>query len=228
MRATVDYVKAKFDQFNRQIFAGKLPPIPIELSNAKTFLGMCSYRKRRIGNRVEKFDFRLRINTRIDLPEQEVEDTIIHEMIHYYIGYFRLADSSAHGPRFRQIMDTINTRYGRHIRISHRLTTEQKEQAYDDKPRWHVIVAIRFIDGRFGVKVIPRSVNRIILFYNTLKLVKEIAHADMYLTNEPYFNRFPNSYALRIQYVDKAEVMAHLKDAIPVLCDGKRLKKGER
>lgn len=228
MRATVDYVKAKFDQFNRQMFAGKLPPIPIELSNAKTFLGMCSYRKRRIGNRVEKFDFRLRINTRIDLPEQEVEDTIIHEMIHYYIGYFRLADSSAHGPRFRQIMDTINTRYGRHIRISHRLTTEQKEQAYDDKPRWHVIVAIRFIDGRFGVKVIPRSVNRIILFYNTLKLVKEIAHADMYLTNEPYFNRFPNSYALRIQYVDKAEVMAHLKDAIPVLCDGKSLKRGER
>lgn len=227
MRATVDYVKAKFDAFNRQIFAGKLPPIPIELSNAKTFLGMCSYRKRRIGNRVEKFDFRLRINTRIDLPEQEVEDTIIHEMIHYYIGYFRLADSSAHGPRFRQIMDTINTRYGRHIRISHRLTTEQKEQAYDDKPRWHVIVAIRFIDGRFGVKVIPRSVNRIILFYNTLKLVKEIAHADMYLTNEPYFNRFPNSYALRIQYVDKAEVMAHLKDAIPVLCDGKSLKKGK-
>ena len=227
MRATVDYVKAKFDQFNRQMFAGKLPPIPIELSNAKTFLGMCSYRKRRIGNRVEMFDFRLRINTRIDLPEQEVEDTIIHEMIHYYIGYFRLADSSAHGPRFRQIMDTINTRYGRHIRISHRLTTEQKEQAYDDKPRWHVIVAIRFIDGRFGVKVIPRSVNRIILFYNTLKLVKEIAHADMYLTNEPYFNRFPNSYALRIQYVDKAEVMAHLKDAIPVLCDGKSLKKGK-
>ena len=76
MRATLDYVKAKFDQFNRQIFAGKLPPIPIELSNAKTFLGMCVYRRRKYRDgRVELFDFRLRINTRIDLPEQEVEDT---------------------------------------------------------------------------------------------------------------------------------------------------------
>lgn len=229
MRATLDYVKAKFDQFNRQMFAGKLPPLPIELSNAKTFLGMCVCRRRKHRDgRVELFDFRLRINTRIDLPEQEVEDTIIHEMIHYYIGYFRLSDSSAHGPTFRRIMNTINERYGRHIRISHKTTAEQKAQAIDSTPRWHVVVAIRFVDGRFGVKVIPRSVNRIILFYNTLKLVKEIAHADMYLTNEPYFNRFPNSYALRIQYVDKAEVMAHLKEAIPVLCDGKSLKRGDK
>ena len=88
MKATVPYIEQKFEVFNRQMFGGKLPKIPVELSDAKTFLGQCVYKKRRKPfGKTELYDFRLRINTRVDLPEREIEDTIIHEMIHYYIGY---------------------------------------------------------------------------------------------------------------------------------------------
>lgn len=80
MKATIPYIERKFEEFNQQMFAGQLPKLPIELSNAKTFLGVCVYKKRRLPNgEIEKYDFRLRINTRIDLSEQEIEDTIIHE-----------------------------------------------------------------------------------------------------------------------------------------------------
>ena len=79
MIATIPYVERKFEEYNRQMFAGQLPKLPIELSDAKTFLGKCVYRKRRLPNgSVENYDFRLRINTRIDLTEAEVEDTILH------------------------------------------------------------------------------------------------------------------------------------------------------
>ena len=106
MKATIPYIEKKFDEFNRLIFEGKLPRIPIELSNAKTFLGQCVYKKRRRPfGKPKLYDFRLRINTRIDLPEQELEDTIIHEMIHYYIGYNKLEDASSHGPLFLQMMN---------------------------------------------------------------------------------------------------------------------------
>ena len=123
MKATIPYVEKKFEEFNQLIFDGKLPKLPIELSDAKSFLGLCVYKKRRtLLGKVVCYDFKLRINTRIDLDEAEVEDIIIHEMIHYYIGYNGIVDSSAHGRVFRQLMMEINERYGRHIRVSHKPT----------------------------------------------------------------------------------------------------------
>ena len=46
MEITIPYIKHKFEEFNQQMFAGKLPMLPIKLSDAKTFLGVCTYKKR--------------------------------------------------------------------------------------------------------------------------------------------------------------------------------------
>lgn len=40
MNITVSYIEQKFEEFNQQMFAGKLPMLPICLSDAKTFLGV--------------------------------------------------------------------------------------------------------------------------------------------------------------------------------------------
>ena len=129
MKPTIQYIQQKVDEFNRQMFDGKLSPVPVSLSNAKTYLGLCVYKRRRkFFGGVEKYDFRLRFSTRIDLPENEVEDTIIHELIHYYIGVNNLKDSSAHGKLFRSIMCSINKKFGRRLTISHKCTSEQREQ----------------------------------------------------------------------------------------------------
>lgn len=37
MNITVSYIEQKFEEFNQQMFAGKLPMLPICLSDAKTF-----------------------------------------------------------------------------------------------------------------------------------------------------------------------------------------------
>ena len=167
MKATIPYVEKKFEEFNRLMFDGRLPMLPIELSDAKTFLGVCVYKKRRtlLGKTV-CYDFKLRINTRIDLDEAEVEDIIIHEMIHYNIGYHRIVDTSAHGRVFRQMMKGINERFGRHIRVSHKPTAEQKEQLYGDKRRWHMVAFVVFKDGRTGIKVLPRIAEKVVNYYN--------------------------------------------------------------
>ena len=36
MKATIPYIEQKFEEFNRQMFGGKLPKIPVELSDGKT------------------------------------------------------------------------------------------------------------------------------------------------------------------------------------------------
>ena len=225
MKASLQYIEQKFEEFNQQFFAGKLPKLPIELSDAKSFLGICSFktRKGKDGKKIY-FDFKLRINTRIDLPEVEVEDTIIHEMIHYYIGYNQLEDASAHGPLFLHMMNTINEKYGRNITVSHKGTQEQNEQAIDTKQHWHVVAVIRFKDGQCGIKVLPRVQQRIVNYFNKMGSLKEVDSVKLYMSNNIYFNRFPNSSALNAQYVDFEEVNDILKDADVLECDGREVK----
>lgn len=123
MIATIEFVKECFDRFNAEMFAGELPAIPIVLSRAKTFLGKVEYKSIRgfFGRIWSNSDFRMKISTAYDLPEEELEDVVLHEMIHYYIAVKKIRDKSAHGPRFREMMKSINAGYGRHITISHRL-----------------------------------------------------------------------------------------------------------
>lgn len=124
MIPTVDYIQSCFDEYNVLFFNGTLSPIPIKLSNARTFLGKVTFVKRRkwlFGEWVYS-NFKLRINTRFDLPEELIQDTILHEMIHYYIAVNHLRDTSTHGQLFRREMKRINEQGNRHITISYRLT----------------------------------------------------------------------------------------------------------
>ena len=224
MKATIPYVQQKFEEFNQLIFAGQLPEIPVRLSDAKTFLGKCCFRKRRKENgSIEYYGFELRINTRIDLPESEIEDTIIHEMIHYFIGVNRLEDSSSHGPMFQHLMNTINEKYGRNITISHKTMESQREELVDKRQHYHVVAVVSFTNGKTGVKVLPRVLPRILNYYNKVREQKTVEDIKLYMSNDIYFNRFPNSSALNVHYVELAELEEHIKDAEVLGCDGKRI-----
>lgn len=216
----------KFAEFNALIFQGKLPQIPIYMSNAKGFLGKFVFSRKRSWLMGEKIsDLHLRINTRYDMSERELEDTIIHEMIHYYIGINQLNDTSAHGQIFRRIMDDINVKYGRHLTITHKVTKEQREQAYDKRQRWHVVAVVEFKDGKTGLKVLPRIVPRILNYYNNIGAHDRVSDIKLYMSNDIFFNRFPNSGALNATYVDAKELQEHLSDAKKLLCDGKQIRK---
>lgn len=224
MNITIPYVRQKFEEFNQQMFAGKLPMLPIRLSDAKTFLGACTCKKRKgKDGRIEKYDFTLRINTRIDLSEEEVEDTIIHEMIHYYIGVNQLEDTSAHGEIFQQIMNAINARYSRHLTIAHKGTKEQNEQAIDSRQRYHVVAVVEFHDGKTGIKVLPRVLPSILKYYNGVSKVKDVSTVKLYMSKDVFFNRFPNSSAMNVHFLDSDEINQHLIGAEKMECDGKTI-----
>lgn len=226
---TVQDIKLLFDHFNTLCFDGKLPPVPIELSRARTYLGQCTFmRRRKPWGGVERYDFKLRISTRVELTQAELEDVLLHEMIHYYIGVNQLKDTSAHGQLFRAKMQEINTRHGRNITISHRYTAEQREQAADTRRRWHMVAVVTMTDGRTGIKVLPRIVQRITHYYNMVQLSPEVAAVNLYMTDDPFFNKYPNSAALKVHYIDKAELTHHLHGSHPVTCDGTTIKVSTR
>ena len=227
MRPDVPYLQAKFDEFNALFFGAQLPPISLELSHAASYIGICTFKTRRkwLG-KPEYYDFRIRISTRLDLPEAEVEDTLIHEMIHYWLRLHQIKDTSAHGKEFRRIMDEINTRYGRHITISHRPTKEQREAAMDKRPRWRVVAILRFKDGKEGLKLLPRVKQRVTAYHRAVMRSGEFSGIEYYLSNDPWFNRYPTSSAFNVLFVPMDEVRAHLSSAISVSSSPKDLPYG--
>ena len=124
MIPTVDYIQQHFDEYNARYFGGTLPPLPIKLSNARTFLGKVTFVKHRkwLFGGWTYDHFVLRINARYDLSEELIQDTILHEMIHYYIAVNQWRDTSTHGQLFRREMARINAAGNRHITISAKMT----------------------------------------------------------------------------------------------------------
>ena len=130
MRPTVEYIQERFDEYNVLYFNGSLPPLPVKLSNARTFLGKLCYKKQRTWflGPYRYSDFVLRINTRMDMPEELVHDTILHEMIHYFIAVNQLRDTRTHGRLFRREMARINRAGNHHITISYRPNEAERAQ----------------------------------------------------------------------------------------------------
>lgn len=223
MKPTTAYLEQRFDEFNRQMFAGRLPKIPVLLSNAQTFLGMCVFKKRRTWNgKTEFYDFRLRINTRFDLPEHQVEDVLIHEMIHYYIALNRL-ENTAHGPVFRQMMQNINQKFGRQISVSHKPTEMQQEEGTVSKRRYRVIAVVAFHDGRTGIKVLPRIMTSILKYYNNVLGNKDVMSIRLYMSDHIFFSRYPSSSALRVHLIEPENLYPYLEGAEAMECNGKEI-----
>jgi len=203
MTPTLELIAEKFDRLNNLCFGGQLPRPAIKLSRAKTFVGMMTYKR-------DRSDFCLRISTMFDLEEEELEDVILHEMIHYHIAYRRLHDTSSHGKLFRHYMNDLNSRFGRHITISHRSTPAQRMKAPLRRRRIRTVAFVEFRDGRTGVKVLPSRQESVARYYNSVSRHPDVSSVRLFRTNNPYFERFPCSSALRVAIVGRDELEREL------------------
>lgn len=216
MIADLAFVERKFDEFDRKIFNGRLPRIPLLMTDARTYRGICESRivRNSDGSKTHT-DFKIRISRAFDLPEMEIEDVIIHEMIHYFIDYNGLIDSAPHGYLFKSLMVSINNAYGRKIQISHRQPdgSEPPGQSTPTTGKWHVVAVLYFTDGRVGFKVIPRNTRSLTMFRQKIGNVSEVGRLELYLTNNGYFDRYPSSVALRYHSITQEELKNRLEGA---------------
>lgn len=213
MDVTVQYLRSKFDEFNALCFGGELPPITMKVTNAKTFMGQFSYKKRRTWLcRTKVYGVQLKISSHYDMGEEELEDTLLHEMIHYYIFHKRITDTSPHGRAFRNLMNDINARYGRHITISNK-SSHLMTNAQAVRQRSRCVIKVRLADGNTGMKVVPATSASIHYFVSNARLSSTIKELHCYLSSDPFFERFPSSRALKIHIVDEAELDSHLATA---------------
>ena len=211
MTPTVEYLEERFDTFNRMCFDGALPRIPIKLSRARTFVGRLIYRPVRDwrGRVVRREDFVLRISTYFDSPEAEIEDTLIHEMIHYWIAWKGIKDTSSHGKEFRRIMKEINALHGRHLTISHKSTPEEQDR--DTRVRDHWFCVSLLADGRTALTVAAQPC--IARIRRAFRWSPTVRSQTWYHSRDPWFNRYPHCRSPKIFPVDPAVLQPHLDAA---------------
>lgn len=184
MKATIEFLNDRFDKFNRTIFRDPLPRPLTHITTAKSFLGQFKEERSGFAGRVKTYH--LTLSNRYDLPEEVLEDTVIHEMIHFKIAHAGLRDTSSHGKIFRQTMNEINTRFGRHITVSHRCTPEQLDS--DDSKTHSIVCLCTMADGR---QLIARVANaKVFELKRAFDEWDRVAGQEWYWVYGSYFNRF--------------------------------------
>ena len=137
----------------------------------------------------------------MDLPEDVVEDTIIHEMIHYYIMSNQMQDTAPHGKLFIAKMEEINRMFNRNLSVTHRTTKE--EQDSDKRIQQHIICVSHLKTGKRCVTVATKS--RLFELWDAMPNFPKMAELKWVVSTDPYFNRFPKAQ-------NHASTLSHLRN----------------
>ena len=197
-----------FRRFDHDYFGGKLPVPELGLTRAKTRLGQLAYKRATRWGRTKLYAFKLSMNTYYDMTDRQAKSVLLHEMIHYIIGFTGLKDTAPHGIVFRGMMDNLNRKYGWDIRVmtstkGWKVSEWAEERQKAKGPQIYLMLAIEMQDGKHYLsRVNPSFARRI---ESKLALVRELRSHRWYTTHEPYFEDYPQVRSLRGRRISKSD-----------------------
>ena len=217
MRPTLQYIETKFDYYNNLCFGGKLRRPPIYLSTRYATMGLTKgIRKTGRDGSPEWTNLTIGISIRRDLPEEEYIDTLVHEMIHYYIMSNNLKDDSVHGSIFRKIMKEITDKYGIKVTIEFSMT---EEEMVNSRTRYRYICVAEHQDGRMFVAVVAR--NKVFEFWDLIPAMEGIEKVWWYVSDRVIFEQFPVAVSPTLHFIDASKLNHYLTGAKELENDGK-------
>lgn len=197
-----------FRRFDHDYFGGKLPVPELGLTRAKTRLGQLAYKRATRWGRTKLYDFKLSMSTYYDMTDRQAKSVLLHEMIHYIIGFTGLKDTAPHGIVFRGMMDNLNRKYGWDIRVmtstkGWKVSEWAEERQKAKGPQTYLMLVIEMQDGKHYLsRVNPSFARRI---ESKLALVRELRSHRWYTTQEPYFEDYPQVISLRGRRISKSD-----------------------
>ena len=208
MIVTVEWMEEWFRRFDHDYFGGKLPVPELGLTRAKTRLGQLAYKRATRWGRTKLYAFKLSMSTYYDMTDRQAKSVLLHEMIHYIIGFTGLKDTAPHGIVFRGMMDNLNRKYGWDIRVmtstkGWKVSEWAEERQKAKGPQTYLMLAIEMKDGKHYLsRVNPSFARRI---ESKLALVRELRSHRWYTTHEPYFEDYPQVRSLRGRRISKSD-----------------------
>ena len=110
MELTAQYLRERFRVLNNDYFDNELPEPQFVVTNARTQMGQFSCKRVRKGffGKYVNTSYKIKVSEYYEQTAEEIDDTLLHEMIHFLIAFRQLRDTSAHGQLFRKEMNRLN------------------------------------------------------------------------------------------------------------------------
>ena len=140
-----------------------------------------------------KVNVRRRLRDRIiiyrqsaDMTVEEIDDTLVHEMIHQYIFQNNLPDTSTHGRLFKDFTQRINEAFPQELKIS----------IYDEAPvlkgpgaKTHKLILLWFKNGEcYCCKINPSKVPLFVKLIEKNNLASKLKGYLLCESNDMYFD----------------------------------------
>ena len=174
MSITIPQIKEQFNIWNKKIFNNELPVPNFELMQTKSLLGQ--YRRRKVMGETVHI---IRISIYYDRPMDSYINTIVHEMLHYYIRYKGIKDTSSHGREWKrmaaQISDKFNLTIERTSAVGGGVSkTIIEKKANKNVGKFEYVFVCKMRDGHFGAGVCSlEKVNKLKPLFEGWMAVKE-------------------------------------------------------
>ncbi len=203
MELTAKILREWFGRFNTEYFNGGLPEPRLLVSSARTQLGQFSCRRvrKRLSQGYTLMGFTIKVSDYYEMSEHDYQQTLLHEMIHYYIAYTGARDTSPHGRLFRQWAERINKAGGWQITVSSR--TEQYAVRNQHTDAQYLLVLIKTTNHLYYLSVINPSYRNYVNQQAERSALVETYHF-MVSTDKKYAT-WPKSRSLRGRRISEEE-----------------------
>lgn len=107
--------KTMVDSFwdcNEKYFDNSLPTPWFETVNSINVIGKFEYHKNKRNSKKPIRDQVIKMSDCFDYPEKDFIETMVHEMIHYYIAWNRIKVIRSHGRVFMRMANEMKEKYG--------------------------------------------------------------------------------------------------------------------
>ncbi len=199
MQATTEFLYRVFDTYNKRCFESSLQRPLIVITRAKRQLGLFA---------ATRPTPTIKVSNYYDRSEAEYTDTMVHEMIHYYIFANHIRDTGPHGKYFHTLMQEINRKEG--LNMSVRTSSLQWKPASNALKMRHVLF-MKFNDGKHFISVVsPRYVYHI--EQQLKRMGQHVALHRWFVTNHPDYQSFSIVRTLRGRPVTPEEFTRRLEE----------------
>ncbi len=194
MKPNLSMLYDRFAKFNHDIFDGVLPTPNITITHSIRKLGELIIEKK-----IKKGEWNynlkyLGISDKFDRSETEIEDTLIHEMIHLKQFINKIySEETAHGKYFRSEMKRINRDFGRNIKISEKSAKIDFEK---NKPILHYFIISKFRNETYPT-ITRIASTKIFEFRRYLEKIEDIENVKWYGSFSPELCRLPRCLKLK-------------------------------
>jgi len=138
MRVTVEQIEQAFDKY-KDDFEKSLPKPSFGLIHTYRTSGEFTCIKWKNGTVRRP---KISITDYFDWDQETIDIVVIHEMIHYYIAYYKIKDNEEHGEKFKELGNVFKEKYG--LEIYDLMPAERIQKRREGAPKLAWILAKLF------------------------------------------------------------------------------------